>query len=242
VIHLLLAAYNEGKALGNVLEKAEQSLSGQPHRVWVVDDGSSDNTANVAREWAKRIPLTLLRHPQNMGLGKALQTGLSQILPALAATDVLGIMDADNTQPPELLPVLVQRIQNNEADVVIASRFIAGGKSMGVPLFRRFTSAAARVLFRLFFHIPNVQDYTCGYRVYRGELLLRAKNKWGVLLTEDGFAATVELLVKLSAFSPRVAEVPLLLRYDRKPTPSKMPVFRTILKSLLLLRRLKKAK
>lgn len=239
MIHVLLAAYNEEAALGKVLEGIARTLADGNYRVWVVDDGSADRTADIAREWSKRIPLTLLRHAANAGLGKALQTGLAQLRPVMQDGDVLVTLDADNTQPPQIIPHLTEPLENGQADLAIASRFARGGKSVGVPPFRRLASHGARLLYGLFLPVAGVRDYTCGFRAYRGDLLRRGWEKWGNLVTENGFACMLEWLVKLSAFSPRVVEVPLVLRYDRKPTPSKMPVARTILRSLALLKRLR---
>lgn len=240
LIHILLPAYNESKALGRVLESIARALADGAYRVWVVDDGSSDGTADVARGWIGRLPVTLLQHPRNAGLGKALVTGLSHILPMMGPSDVLVTLDADDTQPPELIPRLVQPLEDGTADMAIASRFRPGGRAVGVPLFRRLTSLGASFLFRVFLPVPGVRDYTCGFRAYRADLLRRAGEKWGALVTEDGFAAMVEWLVKVSALSPRVLEIPLVLRYDRKPTPSKMPVARTIRRTLSVLVRLRR--
>jgi dolichol-phosphate mannosyltransferase len=239
LIHVLLAAYNEEKALGAVLEGIARTLADGDYRVWVVDDGSSDGTADVAREWSKRVPLTLLRHERNAGLGKALQTGLAQVRPSLDARDVLVTLDADNTHPPQLIPHLTQPLEDGAADLAIASRFAPGSRSVGVPFPRRVATLAARLIYRTFLPVDGVRDYTCGFRAYKGDLMRRGWERWGALVTEEGFAAGLEWLIKLSAFRPRVVEAPLVLRYDRKPTPSKMPVTRTVLRSLALLKRLR---
>lgn len=243
MIHILLPAFNEEEALGLVLEGVARALADGGYHVWVVDDGSRDGTADVCRFWAGKIPLTLLQHARNQGLGRAFQTGLSAIFARLAPSDVLVTLDSDNTHPPALIPRLAAPIEDGRADFVIASRFAPGGETVGVPWFRRLTSVGVRVLFSALFPVPGVRDYTCSFRGYRGDLLLRGREKWGELVTENGFASAVEWLVRLSALSPRVEEIPLTLRYDRKPTPSKMPVARTILRTLALavrLRRLRK--
>jgi dolichol-phosphate mannosyltransferase len=240
MIHILLPAYNEEQALAPVLEGIARTLADGNYRVWVVDDGSQDGTAAVAEKWAALIPLTLVRHPRNAGLGKAFQTGLAHILPAMKGSDVLVTLDADNTHPAQLIPRLAHPLEEGRADLSIASRFAPGGETVGVPWFRRFTSQGARLLFRFLFPIPFVRDYTCGFRAYRGDLLQKGQDRWKNLVTENGFASAVEWLIKLSRLSPRVVEVPLVLRYDRKPTPSKMPVARTILKTVALILRLKK--
>ena len=240
MIHVLLPAYNEEDALGRVLEGIGRALADGDFRVWVVDDGSRDGTARVAQDWASRMGVVLLKRPRNGGLGCAFQTGLSFILSSMAPSDMLVTLDADNTHPPQLIPHLLQPLEDGRADVVIASRFAPGGQSVGVPWPRRLSGQVGRLLFSSFFRLPGVSDYTGGFRAYRGELLLKGQKKWRSLVTEAGFVSSLEWLVKLSCFSPRVMEVPLVLRYDRKPTPSKRPAFPTLVRTLLTMNRFRK--
>ena len=240
MIHVLLAAYNEEAALGDVLNGLARALADGGYKVWVVDDGSRDGTARVAEEWKRQIPLVLIRHPVNQGLGAALQTGLAALLPVLAADDVLVTLDADNTHPPTLLPHLVAPLEEGRADLTIASRFQRGAQVVGVPFYRQLTGRGVSWIFRWFLPVPGVKDFTCGYRGYRGRLLKEGAQRWGRLVTENGFACQAEWLLKLSVLSPRVEEIPLVLRYDRKPTESKMPILKTIVDTLALLRRLRK--
>jgi dolichol-phosphate mannosyltransferase len=242
MIHILLPAFNEGVALGAVLEGIARTLADGGHKVWVVDDGSTDGTAAAAGAAASQgHPVVLLRHPRNLGLGQAFRTGLAAVLPLLGPDDILVVLDSDNTHPPQLIPSLAAPIEEGKADIVIASRFAPGGREVGVPFLRRALSAGARLVFSLLFPVPGVRDYTCAYRAYRGDLLRRAAAR-GELVTEQGFAASVEWLLRLSALSPRIREVGLVLRYDRKPTPSKMKVFATVRRTLALLARLRKAR
>ncbi|HNA60842.1 MAG TPA: glycosyltransferase family 2 protein [Elusimicrobiota bacterium] len=242
MIHILLAAYNEESALGDVLNGIARALADGDYKVWVVDDGSRDGTSRVADEWRKKIPLIVLQHSVNRGLGAALQTGLDALRGALRETDVLVTLDADNTHPPALIPRLAAPIEEGTADIAIASRFVRGAVVAGVPFFRRLTGCAASWLFRIAVPLRGVRDYTCGFRAYRGGLLRKGFAAPGRMITENGFACQAEWLIKLGRLAPRVVELPLLLRYDRKPTPSKMPVLRTIGATLALLRRLRKLK
>jgi dolichol-phosphate mannosyltransferase len=106
----------------------------------------------------------------------------------------------------------------------------------GVPLLRRVTAIGAMMLCKLSHPVPGVRDYTCGYRGYRIHLLRAASARYGAgLIREPGFACMVELLLKLSALGAQFAEIPLRLRYDQKPTDSKMDVSGNIRRLLLLL-------
>lgn len=242
MIHILLAAYNEEAALGEVLNGIARTLADGDYKVWVVNDGSSDGTAAVVADWRRKIPLIPLVHPVNRGLGAALQTGLEALKGQMRERDVLVTLDADNTHPPALIPRLAAPVENGTADIVIASRFVRGAVVAGVPFFRRLTGRAASWLFRLAIPLRGVRDYTCGFRAYGGALLLKGFAAPGRMITENGFACQAEWIIKLGRWSPRVVEIPLLLRYDRKPTASKMPVLRTIGSTLDLLRRLRKLK
>jgi dolichol-phosphate mannosyltransferase len=144
-------------------------------------------------------------------------------------------MDCDDTHDPaqigEMLPLIAQGF-----DVVVASRFARGATVQGVSPLRRLTAMGAMVLFKLVHPVPNVWDYTCGYRGYRVAALKRAIAHYpGGLVRESGFACMVEVLLKMNALKLRFAEIPLQLRYDQKPTDSKMDVSGNIARLLTLL-------
>jgi dolichol-phosphate mannosyltransferase len=91
-------------------------------------------------------------------------------------------------------------------------------------------------VFRLFVSIPCVKDYTCGYRAYKTGLLKRAFEKYHAdFISESGFSCMIDILIKLARMDAIMVEVPLILRYERKQSPSKMKIMRTILSSLRLL-------
>lgn len=240
MIHILLAAYNEEQSIGNVLNDIARSLADGDYKVWVVDDGSTDGTAGVAERWRSQIPLILIQHHKNQGLGAALHTGFSAVIPVLSANDIVVTLDADNTHPPAQIGALMQPIEDGRVDLVVASRFVRGARTVGVPLYRRILSDGASFLFRLILPISGLKDYTCGFRACRGALLKSAQKKWGRLATENGFAAAAEIIIKLGVLHPRVMEVPLILRYDRKPGASKMRVGQTIFRNLAVIVRLRR--
>jgi dolichol-phosphate mannosyltransferase len=106
----------------------------------------------------------------------------------------------------------------------------------GVPAFRRVTALGAAALFKVIHPVHGMWDYTCGYRAYRVSLLKRAAARYGdKLIAERGFACMVELLLKLNTLGARFAEIPLRLRYDQKPTASKMGVGGNIRRLLTLM-------
>ncbi len=230
MVIVVLPAYNEEAALPALLAAIREALAAYDpaYRVIVVDDGSSDNTAQVAQEAAPAIPVTVIRHSGNRGLGAAINTGLRAALDAGGPADVIVAMDADNTHPPSLIPRMVEEIRRG-CGVVIASRYCPGGREVGLAFHRRLLSRCASALLRACFPIPGARDYTCGYRAYAPAALRQAIGVWGDgLIEESGFACMAELLVKLGAVGVRVGEAPLVLRYDLKAGPSKMRIARTI--------------
>jgi len=238
-VAVVLPAFNEQANLGPLLESiaAELAEEALPYETIVVDDGSTDATAEVARWYGLRMPLRLVRHPVNQGLGPTLRDGLKAALNCCDDNDVIVAMDADNSHLPGLVGTMVRAVREGN-DVVIASRYQAGAQVRGVPLVRRMLSRGASWLFRLAFPIAGVKDYTCGYRAYRAGLLRRGFECYGDdLLSEPGFQCTVDLLLKLARLGAICREVPMVLRYDQKQGESKMRVGHTIGRTLALMLR-----
>jgi dolichol-phosphate mannosyltransferase len=233
---VLLPCYNEERALPPLLERLHRVRAQlQPQwelSVLVVDDGSTDGSARAALAGPSGLPATLVSHERNLGLGRALGTGIEIALQQLSDADVLAVMDADMTHPPELLPqMLAELAAEDRADmgVVIASRYAPGGAEHGLPLRRRILSRLASVVLAKLARVPGVRDYTCGYRVYRIGPLRRVNEQYdGKLVIECGFVCMAELLVKLARQGVGVAEVPLDLHYELKGGLSKMDVAATI--------------
>jgi dolichol-phosphate mannosyltransferase len=225
----VLPAYNEAAGLPMLLHR----LAGLAHTdkltVWVVDDGSSDTTAEVAATGVAGLDVRLVRHQVNLGLGQAVQSGLQAVLVTAAREDdIVVVMDADDTHDPALIPSLRAEIAAG-ADVAICSRFVVGGDDTTAPLGRRLLSRSAAVLFNHALRIDDVRDFTSGFRAYRVSLLDRAARHWGErLIEEQGFACMVELLLKLRHCRPVITEIPLTLRYDRKQGASKLRLIPTI--------------
>jgi dolichol-phosphate mannosyltransferase len=170
-------------------------------------------------------------------LGETIHDGLKRAAELAGPDDAIVTMDADNTQPAALIPRLLDAV-NAGSDLVIASRFRPGAKVVGLSLLRRGLTILSSYLYRSLRPIPGVRDYSCGFRAYRGRLMQQAFAAYhGRFITEEGFTCMAEILVKLSALGPVVHEVPMILRYDCKKGASKMPVARTVGRSLHLLLR-----
>ena len=230
MIHILLPAYNEALALPQLLDDIRDVKwpRDESYTVVVVDDGSTDATVPVCRDRWDAMPLEVICHGRNLGLGSAMLTGLNHCLSRSGDSDAIIALDADNTHSPSLMPRMVKALRDGN-DVVIASRYAEGGREIGLAGTRKILSRGASTMLKVAFPIPGARDYTCGYRAYSSRILEAAFRAYPEgLIREKGFVCMAELLIKLGCIGARVTEVPLVLRYDRKTGASKMKIARTI--------------
>jgi dolichol-phosphate mannosyltransferase len=226
MLWIILPAYNEEQSLPRLLPKIDDfcRAQGADYQVVVVDDGSSDSTAEALAEYCTRLPLSIVSHPINRGLGETERDAFEYVAARCDPDDVVVRLDCDDTHEPEYILRLVQKIEEGY-DVVNTSRFQPGGGQKGVTGYRAGVSYAANIFMRLMFGIPGLRDYSCGFRAYRGRVLQDAVRIFGnnfLQLRGLGFTSTLETVVKLHILGCRFAEVPFVLRYDQKASSSKM--------------------
>ncbi|WP_347245967.1 glycosyltransferase family 2 protein, partial [Thermogutta sp.] len=130
---VVVPAYNEAPRIGHTLE----GLLEVARSVVVVDDGSADNTAEVALQY----PVWVLRHPVNLGAGAATQTGISFAIRQNA--EYVATFDADGQHQPEDLPLLLATLREVNANIVFGSRFI--GRAVDMPFHRKLMLRTASV-------------------------------------------------------------------------------------------------
>lgn len=240
MIFITLSAYNEGETIGSLLESLINFFSKykKSYRVLLVNDGSSDNTRNIAESYLKKMPIKIIDHKKNKGLGEAFKTGLSEAVKLGKKDDIIITMDADNSHRPEAISLMV-KLLTPQTDIVTASKYQKNSELVGVPPIRKYLSFFGGYLFRFLFPIQGIKEYTCAYRAYKYEVLKNAFDYYGDrFIDHKGFASTPDLLLKLRKFNIRGAEVPLILRYDFKLSTSKMNVKQNIIDTLgLILRR-----
>ncbi len=194
---VIVRAFNEERALDGVLgELCQRGFS-----LLVVDDGSTDRTAEVAR----RHPVTLVRHLVNLGPGAALMTGL--VAATRAGARIVATFDADGQHAVEDLERIVASIRRNEADVVFGSRFLRAGDRQLIPLSRRALLRGA-VLVNGLLTGGWLTDAHNGLRAFSGAAAARIR------LHENGFSYASELLSELRRLELRLRELPVTIRYS----------------------------
>ncbi len=211
-LSVVIPAYNEEDGIAEI---AHRVLAVQPAlsqvgiaelELLVVDDGSSDRTAEIAGS----IPgVTLIRHPQNRGYGAALKTGFGE-----ARGELIGFLDADGTYPPEDFPRLCE-VAANGADLVIGSR-MAGAESR-MPVTRRVGNLFFATLLSIIGR-QKVSDSASGMRVFKREVLER------LYPLPDGLNLTPVMSTRAIHEGVRMAEVPI--PYSERLGRSKLSVVR----------------
>jgi dolichol-phosphate mannosyltransferase len=235
---VVLPAYNEEENIGELLSQIQYALEQDSkinYKVFVVNDGSVDNTQAIAEEMSKSMPVEVLLHEVNQGLGATIRDGLYRAIQDSGKNDIIITMDADATHNPGLILRLIRMIMEGH-DVVIASRFQPGARVIGLVWHRKLLSYLASIIFRITYPIKGVRDYTCGYRAIRADVLKHAMDEYGDrFVDQDGFQCLVDILLKLRKRKLLFGETPLILRYDQKGGMSKMNVSKTIKNTLILI-------
>lgn len=226
MIVILLPAYNEEKSLLQLMPKIIDTMSklGEDYKVVVCNDGSKDKTLEILTSYAYTMPLEIIYHRINRGLGETIRDLFEKAAQLVNANDIIIRLDCDDTHEPELMPTLIEKVRSGY-DVVIASRFAPGGGQMGVNGYRAFISNGANMFMKIFFPISGIREYTCGYRAFNAKIILEAISFYGndfIQLKGLGFTCTLEKLVKLKILNAKFGEIPFVLRYDQKKSNSKM--------------------
>jgi glycosyltransferase involved in cell wall biosynthesis len=195
-VWVVIAAYNDGQVISPVIAGLQQTC----HRILVVDDGSADATADVA----KSAGATVVRHPINLGQGAALQTGIEFAL--ANGAEFIVTFDADGQHRPADILILLEALRRNHADFALGSRFL--GTELHVPPLRRLILRAATWFTRV----------TTGLQVSDAHNGLRAMTRRGagtIRLRQNRMAHASEILEQIATSGLNYVEVPVTIDYSR---------------------------
>ena len=229
MIRFVIPAYNERENIPNLLADLGPVARELGARIIFVDDGSTDGTAEAIEEHGRGLPLAIVRHPGNRGLGEAINSGLRAALGESQDDDAIVTLEADNTSDLSDLPRMLENFRAGD-DVVLASVYAPGGRILGVAPWRLAASKSVSNVFRYVGGLKEIHTLSSLYRIYRAGTLRRAAETYGYLLVrEPGFAANVELLLKLYNAGAKVSEVPTVNDWSRRLGASKMNLAPTVL-------------
>lgn len=224
MLHIVLCAYNEEKAIGRIWQEIISLNRQIPTSVTLVNDGSKDQTGTLAKQYLHGTPaLEIIDHAYNQGLGRSVREGFENILERLHNEDTVATLDGDGTHPPALLKTMQETLIQAKADVVIASRY--SGKTAGeegVPAVRRWCGKLARRLFsRRFRNLAHLKDTTTSFRCYRADALRTLFTDSGKLrLKQNGFSIQLAVLIELANQGKKIVEIPFYMKYQLKQSKS----------------------
>jgi dolichol-phosphate mannosyltransferase len=206
-LSIVVPTYNERDRLPDLVTALFRAYAaeGMDAELIIVDDNSPDGTGAVADELAARHRIKVIHRAGKLGLGTAVIEGFDA-----ASAQIVGVVDADMSHPPELLPRMFAIMRQTSADIVIGSRYIAGGGTHNWPVGRLVLSRAACLMAR---GLTPVRDATSGL------FLIRRDIARGVRISAGGFKICLELLVRGRPAS--VVEVPYVFE-GRTAGESKM--------------------
>ena len=219
-ITVIIPAYNEENGIGRVLEDLCDLLdtAGMEHEVLVIDDGSTDRTAEVVRQH----DVKLVQHQANQGYGGALKTGIRH-----ASYPIIAITDADGTYPNNRLSELIQQVTCEDTDMAVGART---GQNVAIPWIRRpakwFIGRLAELAAG-----QRIPDLNSGLRVFRKATALRFLS-----LLPSGFSFTTSITLAMLTNGYTVKY--LSIDYHERTGRSKIRPFQDTLNFILLILRI----
>lgn len=228
-IFVIIATYNERENIGRLVK--DVLALAFPIEIVVVDDNSPDGTGPLVDELRRNEPrLHAIHRPGKMGLGTAHVAGFKYSLAQKA--DLIMTMDADFSHDPSYIPAMLKLAESH--DIVIGSRYVAGGAMVNSPSYRRWFSKSANWFAKAMLGLQAF-DCTAGFRCYKAAVFEKIDLD-GVF--PDGYSFLMEILYRFQSAGFSVGEVPIRFM-DRALGVSKiskneiMKAFRTVLRLAL---------
>ena len=193
-ITVIIPAYNEISTIGEILRRVQDT--GIPGEILVVDDGSTDGTRELLKEYDGKGLIRIINHERNQGKGAAVVTGIHH-----ATGDVIIIQDADLEYDPRDYPELLKPIQEGLADVVYGSRFLGGPRRS--TMFWHMVANKLLTLMTNVLYNHILTDMETGYKVFRAEVLR------GIRIESNRFGFEPEITAKISKMGCRIYEIPI---------------------------------
>jgi len=223
-ISFLIPSYNERGTILEVLDRIE--ALGLDRQLIVIDDGSTDGTSDLLREWQQGREGVVLLRQENAGKGAAIRAAIPHLDGEIAV-----IQDADMEYDPADVPALVEPIERGVADVVFGSR-LSGGRPQRAYLFwhlvgNRFLSLLTGLLYN-----TTLSDMETGYKAFRADVIR------GLDLRQSDFSIESEITAKVCKRKLRVYQLPISY-YGRTYEEGKKITWRDGFKAIWVLLRIR---
>ncbi len=223
---VIMPALNEQATIARVIQDIPREIPGiDDIQVIVVDDGSTDQTSELARGQGADV----IRHGKNRGVGAAFKTGIEGAL--AAGADLIVNMDSDGQFDPKTIPELIRPIMDGEVEFVTCTRFAKKELLPQMPLIKRWGNSWVAMIVN-FLTRKNFTDVACGFRAYSRECAMRL-NLFG------SFTYTQETFLDLVRKNVSMTEVPLPVRGEREfgksRVASSIPLYAYRASSIILL-------
>jgi len=195
-ISIIIPAFNEETLIGLTLSAIQEALKEEEesYEIIVVDDGSVDNTADVARKAGAQV----ITHERNLGYGKSLLSGFKQ-----ARGDIIIFFEANLSFNPQDIKKLIKNVE--EADLTIGSRYIQSGKKSQIPFYKALINKI-RALMIYFSTGVKVTDPDSGFRA------IHKKKLDHLHLESKDFSINYEMIAKAAKMGFKISEIPVLYR------------------------------
>jgi len=238
VFHVVVPVLNEAPNLPRLsaafAELARQFGAEYDVHFLLIDDGSTDGTADIARQLNAGLHLSIVRHEKNYGPGHAFSSAYQYLADRLADSDWVATLEGDNTSRHELLGQMVTRSREGY-DVILASPYAYGGGVQNTNAFRMLLSHVANAFVKGGLGISGIHTMSSFFRLHRGSAIRRLQRVYGPgIIEHSGFDGVVEMLMKMVILRMTISEVPMVLDTSRRIGKSKMKVGRTIVSYLTL--------
>jgi glycosyltransferase involved in cell wall biosynthesis len=199
-----IPCYNESESLALTVRELPTAIEGfDTIEYLVIDDGSADQTSEVARSLGVHH---VVRHPTNLGLARAFQTGMDAAL--RFGADVIVNTDADNQYPGRYIPQLVEHVRDRRVDIVIADRQTSDIEHFS-PIKRLLQSAGSAMVRTL--SGTTVRDAPSGFRAYSREAALR-------LTVLSDFSYTLETIIQAGKMGLKILSIPITTNPPIRPS------------------------
>lgn len=194
----------------------------------LVDDGSDDGTAEIARKLTNELRLEIIAHGTNLGPGTAFASAFIHLSKTISEKDWVITMEGDNTSRRDLIERMLLRAEEG-FDAVFASPYMYGGGFSHTTLFRRFLSSGANLVVKDLLDVQGILTVSSFFRLYRATALFRLQAAFGRGIVErSGFESMVEMTMKMTMLGITISEVAMRLDSSLRKGKSKMKILRTI--------------